>query len=155
MWFSYTAYKHQVEVLLVTFAELSGVPFLLKACNEACQSKLMDTHGQRNIGSQAKLDTAYDESIKQARREMGMDVFVPRPQHRHRTHGTRRRKRCSIMWHFTRPLHITDTSLLLFTPHHHHTIFFVSSCKWTVLQVWPSSYHLIHDAYWHDTSESW
>lgn len=97
--------KFQVEVLLVRFRELSGVPFLLNACNEACQGELEDTYGQRNVDLQRKLDAEYDESIKQAQREMGMDVPVTRPHHRtsrrrqrtHRYTVTPRRKRCSIM----------------------------------------------------------
>ena len=94
--FSLAANIHKVEVLLVTFMELSGVPFLLKGCSEACQNELMERYGQKNIELQEKLDSEYDESIRQAQREMGTEVYVPRPQ-RHRTRTTRRRKRCSIM----------------------------------------------------------
>lgn len=98
------ANTYKVEVLLVTFAELSGVPFLLNACNETCQNKLMETYGQMNMDLQERLDKEYDEKIKQAHREMGTDAPVPRPQNSHRrkyrTHRytvTPRRKRCSIM----------------------------------------------------------
>jgi TRAP-type C4-dicarboxylate transport system substrate-binding protein len=96
--------RYHVEVLLVTFVELSGVPFLLKACSENCQTKLMEMYGQKNVELQEKLDSEYDESIRQALKEQGMEVSTPQPQHRHRsrrrhhqTHSTRRRKRCSIM----------------------------------------------------------
>lgn len=95
---TFTANRHNVEVMLVTFMELSGVPFYLKGCSEACQNELMKTYGQKNIELQEKLDSEYDESIRQVQKEMGMeDCYVPRPHQHHGRRTTRRRKRCSIM----------------------------------------------------------
>ena len=86
-------------MLLVTFAELSGVPFLFHACNESCQTKLMEMYGQKNIDLQEKIDTDYEESIKQALREAGEEPLPQQIKHHNRRHHRyhNRRKRCSIM----------------------------------------------------------
>lgn len=102
-----------MEVLLVTFVELSGVPFLLNACNETCQKELMDRYGEKNIQLQKQLDKDYEASIKQALREVEKGTvdlgpapgpYTPPPPWNTRAWNTntrrmqqRRRKKCSIM----------------------------------------------------------
>lgn len=99
--YNHTADTMGVEVLLVTFAELSGVPFLFNACNESCQKELMDKYGQKNVELQKQIDIKYEENIKIAQQlvaqgkvdlgpSTGTTYTIYRTRHR-------RRKGCSIM----------------------------------------------------------
>ena len=95
---------------MVTFAELSGVPFKLTACSETCLEALMEKYGEMNIQLQKDLDKAYQESIEQALKEAkengGIDLgpapatyTPPSPWDTMYSsrHLARRKKRCSIM----------------------------------------------------------
>lgn len=97
----------------MTFAELSGVPFLLSACNETCQQKLLEKYGEMNVALQKQLDSDYEESIKRAMKEVeegkvtlgpAPGPYTPPPPWNNmppwppnRQQQRRRRKQCSIM----------------------------------------------------------
>ena len=105
-----------MEVLLLTFLELSGVVFLLHACSKNCQDKVVKAYGERNIQLQKELDEKYEREIKEAERlvrnnavdispetinapAIAVQPFVPQwprgpPYVRH---NRRHRKKCTIM----------------------------------------------------------
>lgn len=114
-------YEYSVAVLLVTFCELSGVPFLVCACSQECQEVIAKKFGERNIELQKQLDLDYKEMIKEAVAyannnevdissnvpEAEISAFTPygyfrasnfQPPGRHRR---RHRKKCTIMWFVT------------------------------------------------------
>ena len=52
--------------MLVTFCELSGVPFLICACSKECQKVIADKFSKMNIELQQKMDEDYKQMIAQA-----------------------------------------------------------------------------------------
>ena len=102
-----------MEVLLVTFVELSGVPFKLTACGDECLGKLMEKYGDMNIELQKNLDEAYEASTKQAIKEAEKNEgeslgpappsYTPPPPWDRMPpwpatqHTRRHKKRCTIM----------------------------------------------------------
>ena len=59
-------YEYSVAVLLVTFCELSGVPFLICACSQECQKAISQKYGDMNIELQKQLDLEYERMVKEA-----------------------------------------------------------------------------------------
>ena len=59
-------YEYSVAVLLVTFCELSGVPFLICACSQECQKAVAKKYGDMNIELQKQLDQEYEQMVKEA-----------------------------------------------------------------------------------------
>ena len=105
-----------MAVLLVTFCELSGVPFLICACSKDCQTAIAHKYGERNIELQKELDLEYEKMMEEANSnadkndiDLTLNVpqsergsFTPRLPHgwaeSGRTRQRRRhRKKCSIM----------------------------------------------------------
>jgi hypothetical protein len=117
-------YEYSVAVLLVTFCELSGVPFLICACSQECQKAIAKKYGDLNIELQKQLDLEYERMVKEANafakhgdvditslNVPGIQISTAGPRwangygssythlHMHtQQHGRRRhRKKCSIM----------------------------------------------------------
>lgn len=106
-------YDYSVAVLLVTFRELSGVPFLICACSKECQEAIAKKFGEKNIELQKQLDLEYEQMTKRAianssctEVDTSMNVpesevsnFTPRLPYGWGESGRRRRhkKKCTIM----------------------------------------------------------
>ena len=118
-------YEYSVAVLLVTFCELSGVPFLICACSQECQKAISQKYGDMNIELQKQLDLEYERMVKEANtlakhgdvditslNVPDMDVQISTVTHRWANgygssynyphlythqHRRRHRKKCSIM----------------------------------------------------------
>lgn len=106
-------YEHSVAVMLVTFCELSGVPFLICACSKKCQEAIADKYGKINVELQQKMDEDYKQMIAQAAvhaknidinfnvPESELGSFTPRLPYGYgeirRRRNRRNKKRCSIM----------------------------------------------------------
>ena len=115
-------YEYSVAVLLVTFCELSGVPFLICACSQECQKAVATKYGDMNIELQKRLDLEYEKMVKEANAsakhgdvditslnvpEMEITTFNPRWANGYGSSYThllvqtprrrRHRKKCSIM----------------------------------------------------------
>ena len=111
-----------MAVLLVTFCQLSGVPFLICACSQECQKAIAKKYGEMNIELQKQLDLEYEQMVKEANAyakhndvditslnvpESQIEKFEPRLPHgygstNYRFNTQRRRrqrfkKKCSIM----------------------------------------------------------
>ena len=95
--------------MLITFKELSGVPFQLRACSEQCQDLLAESYGNKNIELQHELDIKYENDMKKAQeylKEGHMEelpnrsyTYTPQMYYSTTWKGRRRnrKKRCSIM----------------------------------------------------------
>ena len=113
-------YEYSVAVLLVTFCQLSGVPFLICACSQDCQKAVAKKYGDMNIELQKQLDREYEQMVKEANAfakhsdvditslnvpESQISTFTPRwangygssYTHLLQQHRQRYRKKCSIM----------------------------------------------------------
>ena len=113
-------YEYSVAVLLVTFCQLSGVPFLICACSQECQKAIAQKYGDMNIELQKQLDLEYERMVKEANKHGDVDItslnmpdvqistVAPRwangygssYNHLHlytQQHRRRHRKKCSIM----------------------------------------------------------
>ena len=95
------SFKFEVNVMLVTFKELSGVPFLLRACSERCQDLLAESYGNKNIERQHELDIKYENDIKKAQEDLREGHMEELPNRSYTYTPSqlyyRRKKRCSIM----------------------------------------------------------
>ena len=115
-------YEYSIAVLLVTFCQLSGVPFLICACSQDCQKAIAKKYGDMNIELQKKLDREYEQMVKEANAfakhgdvditslnmpELQVSTVTPRwangygssynHLHNIQQHRRRHRKKCSIM----------------------------------------------------------
>ena len=103
-----------MEVLLLTFLELSGVVFLLHVCSKNCQDKVIEAYGKKNVQLQKELDEKYEREIKEAERlvrsntvDISMETinapagtvqpFVPQWPRGTPYVRRRHRKKCAIM----------------------------------------------------------
>lgn len=111
--------EYAVESLLLSFVGLSGVTFLLNACSQTCQDKIMEEYGEKNIKIQKELDEKYEREKKEAERfvtKNAVDIspevinapnhlvqqFVPlwprgQPYNRNANNRRRRWQKCSLM----------------------------------------------------------
>ena len=108
-------YDFSVAVLLVTFCQLSGVPFLICACSQECQKAVAKKYGEMNIELQKQLDKEYEQMVKEANAyakhndvditslnvpESQISMFAPYGYTLNYSNTQRRRrhrKKCSIM----------------------------------------------------------
>ncbi len=69
-----------VEVLLLTFVELSGVSFRLNTCSQECQTKTVKKYSEKNIQLQKKLDEKYEREIREAEQFVARNVVDISPE---------------------------------------------------------------------------
>ena len=90
-----------VQVLLLEFVELRGVPFFFNVCSTDCRDKTMEKYGDKNIAIQKIIDEKYEKEKREAeatykRNNAGGDISseavdVNSPTRR------RHRRKCAIM----------------------------------------------------------
>ncbi len=84
-----------MEVMLVEFVELRGVPVFFNVCSTDCRDKTVEKYGDKNIQMQKEIDVKYAKEILEANRMNAQDISVDVNA---LTRGrSRQRRRCAIM----------------------------------------------------------
>ena len=69
-----------VEVMLLSFVELSGVTFKLYTCSQECQTKVINEYGEKNIQIQKELDEKYEKEKREAERFVARNTVDISPE---------------------------------------------------------------------------